>query len=71
MIKIKILLKNTIENIKKILSNDLKKIRVSGRQKKIYSTWKKMQSKSIALEKVSDIYAFRIITNQKMTVTKH
>ena len=29
-----------------------------------------MQSKSIALEKVSDIYAFRIITNQKMTVIK-
>ena len=40
-------------------------MRVSGRQKKIYSTWKKMQSKSIALENVSDIYAFRIITSSK------
>ena len=57
--------KNTIENIKIILSSDFKKIRVSGREKKIYSTWKKMQSKSIALEKVSDIYAFRIITSSK------
>ena len=43
-----------------ILSLILKKLElVEG--KKIYSTWKKMQSKSIALEKVSDIYAFRII----------
>jgi len=57
--------KSTIENIKMILASDFKKIRVSGRQKKIYSTWKKMQSKSIALEKISDIYAFRIITPSK------
>ena len=57
--------KDTIENIKKILSTEFKNIEVSGRQKKIYSTWKKMQSKSIALEKVSDIYAFRIITETK------
>ena len=57
--------KDTIENIKRILSIDNKKIKVSGRQKKIYSTWKKMQSKSIGLENVSDIYAFRIITKTK------
>ena len=40
-------------------------IDISGREKKTYSTWKKMLKKSIALEKVSDIYAFRIITNNK------
>ncbi len=56
---------DTIENIKKILSTDFHKIEVYGRQKKVYSTWKKMQSKSIALEKISDIYAFRIITRSK------
>ncbi|MDA9707931.1 RelA/SpoT family protein [Alphaproteobacteria bacterium] len=51
---------------------DLKKIinpkytnEITGREKKAYSTWKKMLKKSIALEKVSDIYAFRIITNTK------
>ena len=38
---------------------------ISGREKKAYSTWKKMLKKSIALEKVSDIYAFRIITNSR------
>ena len=38
---------------------------ITGREKKAYSTWKKMLKKSIALEKVSDIYAFRIITNTK------
>ncbi len=57
--------KGTIKNIKKILSEDFKNIKVSGRQKKIYSTWKKMQNKSIGLEKVSDIYAFRIIAKNK------
>ena len=57
--------KDTIENIKRILSINNKKVKVSGRQKKIYSTWKKMQSKSIGLENVSDIYAFRIITETK------
>ena len=57
--------KETIFNIKKILLSEYKNIEVSGRQKKIYSTWKKMQSKSIGLEKVSDIYAFRIITRTK------
>ncbi len=40
-------------------------VEITGREKKAYSTWKKMLKKSIALEKVSDIYAFRIITNTK------
>ena len=39
--------------------------KITGREKKAYSTWKKMLKKSISLEKVSDIYAFRIITNTK------
>ena len=37
------------------------KAQVSGREKKAYSIWEKMVEKKITLEKLSDIYAFRII----------
>ena len=53
-----------ILDLKKII-NPTYTIEITGREKKAYSTWKKMLKKSIALEKVSDIYAFRIITNTK------
>ena len=53
-----------ILNLKNIINPKYVK-EITGREKKAYSTWKKMLKKSIALEKVSDIYAFRIITNTK------
>ena len=53
-----------ILDLKKIINPKYTK-EITGREKKAYSTWKKMLKKSIALEKVSDIYAFRIITNTK------
>ena len=53
-----------ILNLKNIINAKYVK-EITGREKKAYSTWKKMLKKSIALEKVSDIYAFRIITNTK------
>ena len=53
-----------ILNLKNIINPKYTK-EITGREKKAYSTWKKMLKKSIALEKVSDIYAFRIITNTK------
>ena len=34
---------------------------IQGREKTIYSIWKKMNKSSIPFEKISDIYAFRII----------
>ncbi|MGE3711792.1 MAG: bifunctional (p)ppGpp synthetase/guanosine-3',5'-bis(diphosphate) 3'-pyrophosphohydrolase, partial [Hyphomicrobiaceae bacterium] len=34
---------------------------VSGREKKPYSIWRKMQNKQISLEQLSDIYGFRVI----------
>ncbi len=36
---------------------------VTGREKKPYSIWRKMQNKQISLEQLSDIYAFRAITD--------
>ncbi len=53
-----------ILNLKNIINPKYVK-EITGREKKAYSTWKKMLKKSISLEKVSDIYAFRIITNTK------
>ncbi len=53
-----------IMNLKNIINPKYLK-EITGREKKAYSTWKKMLKKSISLEKVSDIYAFRIITNTK------
>jgi GTP diphosphokinase / guanosine-3',5'-bis(diphosphate) 3'-diphosphatase len=34
---------------------------VTGRQKKPYAIWSKMQNKQISLEQLSDIYAFRVV----------
>ncbi|RTL63868.1 MAG: bifunctional (p)ppGpp synthetase/guanosine-3',5'-bis(diphosphate) 3'-pyrophosphohydrolase [Hyphomicrobiales bacterium] len=36
---------------------------VSGREKKPFSIWRKMQNRQISLEQLSDIYAFRIVTS--------
>lgn len=36
---------------------------ISGREKTPYSIWKKMQTKNIAFEQLSDIMAFRILVN--------
>ncbi|MGL4727577.1 MAG: RelA/SpoT family protein, partial [Bosea sp. (in: a-proteobacteria)] len=38
--------------------------RVSGRSKRPYSIWKKMERKSIAFEQLSDIFGFRIIVKE-------
>lgn len=35
-----------------------------GREKKPYSVWRKMENKQISLEKLSDIYGFRVIVNE-------
>ncbi len=37
-------------------------VQVSGRQKRPYSIWRKMQEKSISFEQLSDIMGFRVVT---------
>ncbi len=39
------------------------KAEVSGREKKPYAIWRKMQNKQISLEQLSDIFGFRVILN--------
>jgi len=43
------------------------KAEVSGREKKPYAIWRKMQNKQISLEQLSDIYGFRVIVDSSDT----
>ena len=55
------LVKKIIKEIKNKFKLNNKYIEIQGREKSIYSVWKKMQKSSISFENISDIYAFRII----------
>ncbi len=46
----------------KLLEAGLPNAEISGREKKPFSIWSKMENKNIAFEQLSDIVAFRIIT---------
>jgi GTP diphosphokinase / guanosine-3',5'-bis(diphosphate) 3'-diphosphatase len=41
------------------------KVKVSGREKHPYSIWKKMQERHVAFEQLTDINAFRVITESE------
>jgi len=41
------------------------KIKISGREKHPYSIWKKMQERHVAFEQLTDINAFRVITESE------
>lgn len=57
-----------VEEIERILTSlfEVKglKAKVKGRRKRPYSIWKKMESKSVAFEQLSDIFGFRIIVDE-------
>ncbi len=46
-----------------LVASGLKDAQVKGRQKKAYSVFRKMQSKSLSFEQLSDVYGFRILVN--------
>src|SRR6478752_7900482 len=54
-----------VEEIRAALEHKLAEVgikaEVTGREKKPYSIWRKMENKQIGLEQLSDIYAFRVI----------
>ncbi|MBB4039503.1 GTP pyrophosphokinase [Microvirga flocculans] len=54
-----------VEEIEKTLTTKLRaqgiEAKVTGRQKRPYSIWRKMERKSVSFEQLSDIFAFRII----------
>jgi len=51
------------EGLRKILSSAGLHVTVSGREKHPYSIWRKMQERHISFEQLSDIMAFRVITD--------
>jgi len=54
----------TENQIKKLLIEEgLEGCEVTGREKKPYSIWKKMETKNVSFEQLSDIIAFRVTTD--------
>lgn len=50
-----------VDQVKELLANANITAEVSGREKRPYSIFTKMQRKAIAFEQLSDVYAFRIL----------
>ena len=61
------LVKSIINDLNLKLKNDNNILDIQGREKTIYSIWKKMNKSSIPFEKISDIYAFRVICSDTDT----
>ena len=59
------LVEKIIQEIKNKFRLNNKYIEIQGREKSIYSIWKKMQKSSISFENISDVYAFRIICTNR------
>lgn len=58
------LIKKIEEELSELLQAEgLKNAQVKGRQKKPYSVFRKMQSKSLSFEQLSDVWGFRIIVD--------
>ncbi len=49
------------QDLMTLIQNNRLDCQVSGRRKTPYSIWRKMQSKKIAMEQLSDVMAFRVI----------
>ncbi len=54
---------NIVKDIELVLEKANLKAEVKGRIKKPYSIWRKMKEKDLTFSKLSDIFAFRIITD--------
>lgn len=52
-----------ITTLNRVLTQAGIKIDITGREKTRYSIWKKMQRKNVAFEQLSDIMAFRVVTD--------
>ncbi len=59
-----------IEDIKQALEKSGVIAHVTGREKRPYSIWRKMEEKKQGFSRLSDIYAFRIITRNELDAYK-
>ena len=62
--------KEISKNFTKILKNSGVNAKIAGREKTPFSIWKKMQSKRVSLEQLTDIIGFRVIVNDVVTCYK-
>lgn len=51
--------------IKKVLAGADLRVEISGREKHPYSIWRKMAERHVSFEQISDIMAFRVITDNE------
>ena len=54
-------IKKTIAGLERVFKESDLDARISGREKKAYSIWKKMQRTNVPLAQINDIIAFRVI----------
>ncbi len=52
-----------MEELRALLEQDGIKAELSGREKRLYSIWLKMQRKAVSFEQLSDIMAFRVVVD--------
>ena len=62
--------KEISENFTKILNNSGVNAKIVGREKTPFSIWRKMQSKRVSLEQLTDIIGFRVIVKDVVTCYK-
>ena len=62
--------KEISKNFTKILKNSGINAKIVGREKTPFSIWKKMQSKRVSLEQITDIIGFRVIVKDVVTCYK-
>lgn len=56
------------QDIREVLNSNNIVAEVVGREKKPYSVWRKMQEKGEGFSRLSDIYAFRIVTDNEVDI---
>ena len=62
--------RNTVQKISTLLSNNGVDAQVHGREKSCYSIWMKMMYKDIDFDNISDIFGFRVICADKLDCYK-
>ena len=62
--------KKISSNFIKILKDNDVKVKILGREKTPFSIWRKMQSKRVSLEQLTDIIGFRVIADDVKTCYK-
>lgn len=64
----KYLVEQFIKPIEKLLQNENLEVTIKGRQKSIYSIWKKMQVKKVSFDEVYDLLAIRIVFKSDINI---